>query len=218
MHRDSDEPRQIEGLDLFHAIYAIILAFGIQEAASAFYSGLPVWSSVADSADIVFTHLIIGFAILLLIIRFFWSTANIRGACERMQRAPAPFSRFAVLIHLPMLLVQGVLLLFVCLAFSEYVTHAASAASVITWFIIVTAWNASWLALLSRSAPRQNPERFWFWNNVSFVVVGLALLAVLSRQGAGSEFTAILFAVASIASSMFDLLSSADWYLSNIGR
>ena len=71
MHRETTGPRQVEGLDLFHAIYAIILAFGIQEAASALYSGLPVWSSIGKSFDVVVAHLLIGFAILLLVIRFF---------------------------------------------------------------------------------------------------------------------------------------------------
>src|ERR1700733_3820462 len=132
-----NEPNTLgpQGLELFFTMYAVGLVLGIQQTSEALYKSL----------QLQWTHLTLNFAwdvglfiaILLLTVRFFWSTGNIRRA---LIRGRAKSDAHYLIFHLPILLLQGVLVLFVCFSFADYLAAKASVFAVIAWFLFVTVW------------------------------------------------------------------------------
>lgn len=220
MGNSQGPPLQLLGLDLFHAMYAVGLAFGIQEISVALYNIFRSVSNSSGSITVVVISFLVFTAILLLIVRFFWSTGNIRRALERQgHQAGGRITRFAVL-HLPALLLQGVLILFVCLAFVDWTDSRSNgnAIMIMRCFVGATAWNALWLVLLNLGRERANPERLWIRNNSAFVIVGIVLLVAAQYDYWPDLVLLMIFACASIASSCFDMYKTADHYIFSMGR
>jgi len=200
-------------MELFFAMYAVGLVLGMQQTSQALYNDIQrQWAGHLKASLIIDVGLFI--AILLLIIRFFWSTGNIRRALmRRNSKAEAPY----LIFHLPVLLVQGILVLFVCFAFVDYIGEKVSAFNIILWFLIATMWNAIWLSCLLGEKWHM-PESFWLLNNLAFSVISSAILA-LNHWGYGSASLLIgAFIFASLASSLLDLARTASSYLSESGH
>src|ERR1700722_17553505 len=114
-----------QGLELFFTMYAVGLVLGIQQTSEALYRTLQLqWMHLTPhfAWDVgLFV------AILLLVVRFFWSTGNIRRA---LIRGRAKSDAHYLIFHLPALLVQGVLVLFVCFSFVDYLAAKVSVLAV----------------------------------------------------------------------------------------
>lgn len=210
----------VQGLDLFYAMYAVGLAFGIQEIAAALYkyvSRFLAASTPPVTASDLAVNVALFLAILLLITRFFWSTGNIKRAWERVEEKHSKLAPFFVVFHLPALLIQGALVLFVCFAYAERIAPGVTSGGVLHWFVAATAWNAAWLLILTRGQG-YTPESLWIRNNIGFVLIGSGLIYALHTNTMADFITVALFATVSLASSLFDLHKTADQYLTNVGR
>lgn len=213
MRKHGRNTSQPQGLELFFAMYAVGLVLGIEQISQALYGDLRRQLVGQFRADFI---LDVGLfvAILLLIARFFWSTGNIRRALQRDRtKSDARY----LIFHLPVLLVQGVFVLFVCFSFVDYIDAKVSEAAVIMWFLVATFWNAVWLASLL--TPRwQMPESFWALNNIVFVVVAGGLLVLNRFSWATPREMLSAFVALSVFSSLLDLTKTANSYLSEGGR
>lgn len=206
-----------QGLDLFYAMYAIGLVFGIEQISEALYKNVSNLLQSKASASHVAVNAALFLAILLLIIRFFWSTGNIKRAWERVEDHHSRVTSFFIIIHLPALLIQAVLVLFLCFAFAQRISADAPTRDVILWFVSATAWNAIWLIVLTRGK-KQRPESIWIANNTILVAIGFSLWFALHNQLATDTTILPIFVVASLTSSLFDLYNTADTYMSDLGR
>jgi hypothetical protein len=104
-----------QGLQLFYAMYAVALVLGLQDISDALYKSLKsLFEKEPDTADVL-VNVALFFGVLLLIVRFFWSTGNIRRAWERSKQHGRAITPLFIIIHLPILLFQGVLVLFLCM-------------------------------------------------------------------------------------------------------
>jgi hypothetical protein len=202
-----------QGLQLFFAMYVVGLVFGIEQISDALFKHIKASNHSHNLPTYVAVALFI--SVIFLIIRFFWSTGNLRRAWQRApdQKAAAPF--FLVL-QLPALLIQGVLVLFLFFSFSDRVTINMGSNSVIVWFTAATGWNAIWL--LSLRGHRLAPEAIWIQNNLALVLFGAFLLAALHFTWIDDLYVLIAFIAAALASSIFDLCKTSDFYLSDIGQ
>jgi hypothetical protein len=201
-----------QGLQLFFAMYAVTLVFGIEQISDALYKNFKA-AQPATLPRYLAAALFI--SVLFLIIRFFWSTGNLKRAWQRTGDDARVAPLFLV-IHLPALLMQGVLVLFLCFAFVDRVTTILSSFAVIFWFIIATGWNALWLVFLGGN--KQAPESFWIRNNGALVLFGVMLLIALQFLWIEDHYVLMSFIVLAFASSILDLLKTSNFYLSDIGR
>lgn len=213
MSQNGPNAPQPQGLELFFAMYAVGLVLGIEQTSQALYNDFQKqWADQLKLSLVYDVGLFV--AILLLIVRFFWSTGNIRRALAR----GGPKSDVHYLVfHLPVLLIQGVLVLFVCFSFVDYTNGKVTAFAVISWFLIATAWNAFWLKFLLGNT-RLMPESFWLANNVALVVLSIGLLALAHWGYVTLTVLLAVFVIASVLSSLLDLTKTANSYLSEGGR
>jgi len=198
---------ELVGLNLFHGMYVVGLALGLEEITTSLYQAL-------ERGALTFASVFLFFSILLLIVRFFWSTGNIRRA---WMRDAHPNPKFYILVHLPALLIQGSLVLFVCLAYAKYLSGAVSGTHVVVWFIVATSWNIFWLLLLTKGKVSQPPEYLWAKNNVILVLVGIGILAIGAAMRDYQAMFIIAFSLASLVSSAIDLAASGEEYLATLG-
>ena len=200
-------------------MYAVGLALGLQEISAALYKHIRSVTSSGTSIDVAAANALLFLSILFMIVRFFWSTGNIRRAIDRVK---PPISekakRLVVLIHLPALLIQGTLVLFVCLAFVALTETGVSAFNVIGWFVAATAFNTAWLWFLTRGQEDREPESIWINNNLIFVFIGLVLMLAVNVEDAPEIVLLTIFAALSLASSVHDMYRTTTEYLSNFGR
>lgn len=194
-------------------MYAVGLVLGIEQTSQALYNDVQRQWAEQFKANLI-SDVGLFLAILLLIARFFWSTGNIRRALVRGRVKP---DAHYLIFHLPVLLIQGVLVLFVCFSFVDYVGGKVTAFAVIAWFLIATTWNAIWLKCLVGNS-RLMPESFWFANNVVFALTAVAILALNQWNYLTSDLLLGGFIVASVLSSLLDLTKTANSYLSDSGR
>jgi membrane protease YdiL (CAAX protease family) len=213
MRKDGPNASQPQGLELFFAMYAVGLVLGIEQTSQALYNDVQrQWAKQFDATFIWDVGLFI--AILLLIVRFFWSTGNIRRALlRRRSKAEVPY----LIFHLPVLLIQGVLVLFVCFAFVDYIGGKASAFGIILWFVIATAWNAIWLKCLL-GWKWYMPESFWVLNNLGFALVASLFLALNHWNYVSPSLLLSAFVATSLVSSLLDLTKTANSYLNESGH
>lgn len=209
----------IRSLELFQAMYVVGLAFGILEISSSLYLELRDVIFFDGRLKTLLVHGSLFFAILLLIVRFFWSVGNIRRAAEDATTSQSVAStRWVVLFHLPALLIQGVLVLFVSSSFADLVAGFKNSLNPIFWFILVTAWNAFWLTILIWKRTDGKPEIVWIRNNSVLACIGI-FLVVLKLKGIISDIELILiFSMSSVLSSIIDLWITANYYISDTGR
>ena len=205
------------GLDLFYAMYAVGLVFGIEQISDSLYKNIKALTEGKIQPYDFALNVGIFLAILLLIIRFFWSTGNIKRAWQRTHKTNPKFSLAMLVLHLPVLLVQGVLVLFVCFAFTDRLNAGPDSLNVIAWFLCTTAWNAIWLIVLARGKFR-SPESLWIINNLLLAAIGVGLLIAGQRNCFSPSEVVVGFIVASITSSLIDLCFTADSYLKDVGR
>lgn len=216
MTNDQVKPTVPQGLQLFYAMYAVTLVLGIQDISDALYKSFKTLFSGKGDLEHVAVNTALFLGILLLTVRFFWSTGNIRRAWVRSEHYAHKIAPVFIVIHLPILLLQGVFVLFLCSAYSDGAGSIAAAQPIIFWFIFVTAWNAIWLSTLVWKQ-WQWPETFWIGNNLALVLMGAILLTAL-YLGCLREIAALsIFAILSIGSGVLDLWKTADSYLSDIG-
>jgi uncharacterized membrane protein len=214
MNDDGLKTTPPQGLQLFYAMYIVTLVFGIQEISEALYkSSRDLLPGEPLHVAINFTLFI---AILLLIVRFFWSTGNVRRAWLSSERQGGITVPLFIVMHLPILLFQGVLVLILCFAFTDVTHSLLSGKTVILWFTVVTVWNALWLVGLTRGRI-QWPEFFWIANNAALVVFGAFLLLALESDWLPESGASVVFAGGSILSSLADLWITADSYLADVG-
>ncbi len=205
-----------QGLQLFYAMYAVTLVLGIQDISDALYKSFKTLFSGVHDIEYVALNTALFLGILLLAVRFFWSTGNIRRAWVRSERPGHRIAPVFIVIHLPILLLQGVFVLFLCSAFSDGGGSIAPANPITFWFIFVTGRNATWLCMLTWPKAAW-PEKFWLFNNLALVILGTLLLFAL-HIGCLSELAALaIFAVLSVSSSILDLWQTAPAYLSDVG-
>ena len=132
-------------------MYIVGLAFGIQEISGALYTYCRSVAASGASMGTAAANTLLFISIILLIVRFFWSTGNIRRAMNRDgPELSEKTKRMVVMIHLPILLLQGMLVLFVCLAYVEWIETRTGAFNVIGWFMAATVLNTAWLWSLTR--------------------------------------------------------------------
>lgn len=205
------------GLDLFYAMYAVGLVFGIEQISDSLYKNIKTLIDAKISPLDFALNAGIFLAILLLIVRFFWSTGNIKRAWLRVKRKHTALSFVTLLLHLPALLIQAVLVLFVCFAFTDRVNSGPDSIAVIVLFVLATAWNAAWLIVLGYQKFRA-PESVWIVNNTVLVLAGACLLAALKADCVSTSNVVAAFIFLSIASSLIDLSLTAEAYLTDIGR
>ncbi|MBL4821521.1 MAG: hypothetical protein JKY98_11120, partial [Gammaproteobacteria bacterium] len=197
-----------DGLSQFQAMYMISLVFGIEIIASALYTSIRKGElTELYSVDLV-VSLCAFTSVLLLIVRFFWATGNIRSAWNKLQNTSTPKPEWVVMVHLPVLLVQGVLILFVCMAYAEYMKEGIERAGL--WFvglyIFATFWNFCWLVALQRSSGKpRNYERVWLVNNAVLVTFGIGLIMMQQVDFLTLQVMMVLFVGISIVSSGADL-------------
>ena len=221
----SDEDKRgigLRGLDLFHAMYIVGLAFGLQEISRALYTNLRSVAGSGASMGTAAANTLLFISIILLIVRFFWSTGNIRRAMNRDGPALSEKTkRIVVMIHLPILLLQGTLVLFVCLAYAEWIETRTGAFNVIGWFLVATALNTAWLWSLTRgrkAGEARGPEFLWMQNNLIFVFSVLILMSVVKFEDIPEASLLIVFAAMSLVSSGYDLYRTAAVYIADLGR
>lgn len=197
-----------DGLGLFHAMYAVGLAFGLQEISTTAYA------FYRDSSSNMWVQAPIFFSILFIIVRFFWSVGNIRRAVDVKPDGKVRIPGWTVtLIHLPALLLQGTLILCVSLYYSDYQVGKASLTELSGSIIVVTLFNLFWLSLLKASSHRDGPEIFWISNNLIFSILGSILIYHLACLNIGENVFIILFFGLSILSSWIDLIAKAKLYI-----
>jgi hypothetical protein len=122
-----------------------------------------------------------------------------------------------LVIHLPVLLIQGVLVLFVCFSFADYASAKVTGTWVQAWFLLATLWNALWLwALVGRKW--EKPEAVWLRNNFAFVAIGIILFVPNYFGYLSSENTLLVFVIVSVLSSILDLWTTAQTYLTESGH
>jgi hypothetical protein len=204
--------RSPQGLELFFAMYAVGLGLGIQQTSEALYKSTQMQWTYPTPHFAWDVGLFI--AILLLIGRFFWSTGNIRRALVRGRSAT---DAHYLIFHLPALLMQGVLVLFVCFSFCDYLAAKTSAFCVMGWFLVATLWNTIWLKFLVGETWMM-PETFWIQNNFVFALLTGGLLAGSYWTYASGDILFGAFVFASIVSSLLDLGLTANFYLSESGH
>jgi hypothetical protein len=205
-----------QGLQLFYAMYAVTLVLGIQDISDALYKGIKKFTAAEIDLSGLIVNCALFIGILLLIVRFFWSTGNIRRAWLRSKRGSDRVAPLFLVIHLPGLLFQGVLVLFLCFAYSDGAGSVPDARPVIFCFAVATAWNAIWLFALIRWEAHW-PEKLWIANNAALVTGGALILLGLERDWVEELAALGIFAVLSILSSILDLWVAADSYLSDVG-
>src|ERR1700694_3761151 len=97
-HHEPNAPRP-QGLELFFAMYAVGLVLGIQQTSEALYKSLQQqWAHLPPH---FLWNIGLFVSILLLIVRFFWSTGNIRRALLRDRaKSQLPNLSFAYLARI----------------------------------------------------------------------------------------------------------------------
>jgi hypothetical protein len=205
-----------QGLQLFYAMYAVTLVLGIQDISEALYKSLKTLFTTLPDISHVAVNAALFAAILLLIVRFFWSTGNIKRAWVRSKDRDGQIATLYIVIHLPILLFQGVLVLFLCFAYVDESASVAAGKPVIFWLVIVTVWNAIWLWSLI-GWKKEWPEALWIGNNIALAIAGAALLLAISSGCLPELLGLAIFAGFSITSSVFDLWKAAHSYLSDAG-
>ena len=210
---------QLRSLDLFHAMYVVGLAFALQEVSIALYSEIRDSIYFNNSVINALIYGLFSAAIFLLIVRFFWSVGNIRRAVEdNANGATMASDRWVVLLHLPALLIQGMLILFVSRGFADLTAGFNNALNPASWFVVATAWNTLWLKLLLKGRRKHAPEIIWIWNNSIFVIVGGALMALTYYHYISDHIFLIIFSLSSIISSVIDLMNTAEHYIVDAGK
>ena len=204
----TNNARELYGLDLFQAMYVVGLAFALQEISSALYK------TMRKDPFGAFDEMLVFLAILLLIVRFFWSVGNIRRAIEKGQEGGSEKRDWHItLFHLPALLIQGTLILFISLSYSDFQEDHAAIGCVALLLIIATFWNLLWLYTLRSKRKKWYPEKIWILNNLVFVIFGLVyLLFATEAHTLSTSFLVIFFGI-SIISSGFDLSKTASHYV-----
>lgn len=214
MNNAEGKPVEPKGLELFFAMYAVALVLGLEEVSKALYTKVVQQGPTPTSA----LHLGVTFglclAILLLIVRFFWSTGNIRRAVSRTKTVK---HRQYLVIHLPVLLIQSVLVLFVCFSFVDYASAKVTGAWVQALFLLATLWNALWLCTLV-GRKWEMPEALWLRNNFAFVAVGTILFIPNHFGYLSTDSTLLVFVIVSVLSSVLDLWTTAQTYLTESGH
>lgn len=209
----------LRGLDLFQAMYIVGLAFGLQEISRALYTNFRSVAGSGTSTGMAAANSLLFISIILLIVRFFWSTGNIRRAMNRDGPVLSEKTkRMVLMIHLPILLLQGTLVLFVCLAYVEWIETRTGAYNVIGWFMAATALNTAWLWSLTRGREAGEPESLWMRNNLIFVFIVLIAMPVANVENIPEASLLLVFSAVSLVSSGYDLYKTAAVYIADLGR
>lgn len=212
------------------AIFAVLMAIGFETMVQHVYqySRPALGISVSQPPPRApWTYFLPILAMSLLGIRFFWAVVNIRRYIDHAQAVVisghrerlAGFERKVVLLHIPVLVLHGVLFYFGSQFAADMLVSSESrkaSEAFVLFYAGFQYFNAAWLALLIwefRRRSSEGRERFWIYNNLVASTVGVAVAYSWRPLGVDHEWMLVAACTVFVISSFADLWKTAYHYL-----
>ncbi len=205
----------------------MVMALGVKQAVSGGYTR--VFSDPTGPTAKPAVLIIVGVALFLLTVRFFWVPRSL-SAYAVVTKTDQLTSRFTRLMgfHFPIVMVHAMLFYTICQIFDDLATYrlelpaqapAVHAATAHVWHLetrlvviygALLALNAIWLM---SSTDRRDPMPGWFWalNNSLFFV--LAVVAWFALHDASEALRVGIVAALFATNGVIDLVFTSEYYV-----
>jgi hypothetical protein len=217
----SEPVKQSRFAERAHALYVILIAFGIERLVEGAYA---IWLHPQTSVEKHFANVLVLFAVVLWGARLFWSGTNIERYGERTDISVSTKTTRIVAMHFPLLLGQSAVFFWVCESYRVTVVpllngpsspEGAAAGQFALLVIVSLVYNALWLiALVWPVAPRGCPEIRWIGNNVLFAaLIGLAAVALPQIAVPDVSYAILIYGGLLLMNSVTDFRMTGRIYL-----
>ena len=203
-----------QDLAVIQTVYGLSLTLGFRELANWVFDSVREYAGSRDLRLMLFKMLMAS-TLILIEIRFFWASGNIRRFVTRKQARPND-RKLVTIVHFPILLLHSFLLYSFCRlvgtvhGWNDLVVQGGRLIWLIAGFLTL---NCCWLLSLLFRRDNWEPELLWIKNN-GVTVIALSVIMLIRRElHAGDTGFLLLAFILLNVNSLTDLFFRADSYL-----
>lgn len=203
-----------QDMAVIQTVYGLSLTLGYREIANWLFDAIAAYHSCPD-IQLMAVKFFMASVLILIEIRFFWASGNIRRFITRKESRPND-RKVVTVVHFPILLLHSFLLYIFCRLLStihEWKDVMAQGGRLV-WFLVgFLALNGVWLLCLVFRRSNWEPELLWIKNNGITVLILSALMTVRG-EFRPDDLPLLLSAFLLLnVNSLADLFLRADSYL-----